>query len=119
MIESKVNKELERKIDLYVNGKLNAEETDELWAELVQDEYYLDYMKSVANVKSILDNQKAAQPSAKIYSIQKVVRYAAAAAVILIAGAIGVMNMNTSGSLSVSPVDQIGLDVVRDDTGIS
>lgn len=118
MIESKVNKELERKIDLYVNGKLNAEQTDELWAELIQDDYYLDYMKSVANLKSIIDRQKAAKPAAKIYSIQKVVRYAAAAAVILIAGAIGVMNMSTSNNISVSPVEQIGLDVVRDLDGI-
>lgn len=118
MIESKVNKELERKIDLYVNGKLNAEQADELWAELIQDDYYLDYMKSVANVKAILDNKKAAQPSAKIYSFQKVVRYAAAAAVILIAGVIGVMNISTSGDLSVSPVDQIGLEVMRDGRGV-
>lgn len=119
MIESKVNKELERKIDLYVNGKLNAEQTDELWAELIQDDYYLDYMKSVANLKSIIDRKKATQSTAKVYSIQKVVRYAAAAAVILIAGTIGIMNISTPNNISVSPVEQIGLDVVRDPDGIS
>jgi tetratricopeptide (TPR) repeat protein len=119
MIESKVNKELERKIDLYVNGELNAEQTDELWAELIQDDYYLDYMKSVANLKSIIDSKRTAHPSAKIHSFQKVIRYAAAAAVILIAGVIGVMNISTTNSISKSPIDQIGLDVVRDGTGIS
>ncbi|WP_103665463.1 tetratricopeptide repeat protein [Gracilimonas amylolytica] len=119
MIESKVNKELERKIDLYVNGKLNADETDELWAELIQDEYYLDYMKSVANLKAVIDKKKQAQPSAKIYSLPKVMRYAAAAAVILIAGVIGVMNYNTTENLSVGPIDQIGLDVVRSADGFS
>lgn len=118
MIESKVNKELERKIDLYVNGKLNAEQTDELWAELIQDDYYLDYMKSVANLKSIIDRKKATQPSGRVFSIQKAVRYAAAAAVILIAGTIGIMNISTPNNISVSPVEQIGLDVVRDSEGI-
>ncbi|MFP8487666.1 hypothetical protein ACKGJO_01070 [Gracilimonas sp. Q87] len=119
MIESKVNKELERKIDLYVNGKLNADETDELWAELVQDQYYLDYMKSVANIKAVLDRNKQTQPSAKIYSLPNVMRYAAAAAVIIVAGVIGVMNYETTSNLAVGPVDQIGLDVVRSADGIS
>ena len=119
MIESKVNKELERQIDLYVNGKLNADETDELWAELIQDQYYLDYMKSVANLKAVIDKKKQAQPTAKIYSLPKVMRYAAAAAVIIIAGVIGVMNYNTTGSMAVGPIEQIGLDVVRSSDGFS
>ena len=119
MIESKSNKELERKIDLYVNGKLNAEEVDELWAELIQDEYYMDYMKSVANLKAVMDEKKQKKAKASITPIQKAVRYGMAAAVILIASVLGVLNMNTSGDLSVSPVDQIGLDVVRSAEGIS
>lgn len=119
MIESKVNKDLEKKIDLYVNGQLDREQTDDLWAELVQDDYYLDYMKSVANLKALIDKKKSQKPTAKIYSFQKVARYTAAAAVILIASVIGVLNMNTSGDLSVSPVAQIGLDVVRDASGVS
>lgn len=119
MIESKVNKELERQIDLYINGKLNADETDELWAELIQDEYYLDYMKSVANLKAVIDKKKQAQPTAKIYSLPKVVRYAAAAAVIFIAGLIGMMNYSSSNNLTVVPIDQIGLDIVRSADGIS
>lgn len=118
MIESKINKELERKIDLYVNGKLNAEQTDELWSELIQDEYYMDYMKSVANLKAVIDRKQSAKPSSKVYSFRKVSQYAAAA-VILIASVIGVLNLNTSGDFSVSPISQIGLDVVRDTDGIS
>jgi len=119
MIESKVNKELERKIDLYVNGELDTEQVDELWAELVQDEYYLDYMKSVVNLKAVIDRKQTTKPASKVSSIQKVVRYAAAAAVLLIAVSVGVLNMNTSGDLSVSPVEQIGLDIVRSGDGFS
>lgn len=118
MIESKSNKELERKIDLYVNGKLNADEVDELWAELIQDEYYMDYMKSVANLKNLIDEKNQKKSESKISPIQKAVRYGTAAAVILIASVIGVMNMNTSGDLSISPVEQIGLDVVRSGEGV-
>lgn len=121
MIENKVNKELERKIDLYVNGVLDAEETDELWSELIQDEYYLDYMKSVANLKAVIDRKKSKEQGSRIYSIKKVARYAAAAAVVLVAAAIGVLNMNmdTSGDLGVSPLSDIGLDVIRNTEGVS
>ncbi len=119
MIESKINKELERKIDLYVNGKLDAEQVDELWSELIQDEYYMDYMKSVANLKAVIDRKQAAKPSSKVYSFRKVAQYAAAAAVVLIASVVGVLNFNPSGDFSVSPIAQIGLDVVRDADGIS
>lgn len=119
MIESKSNKELERKIDLYVNGRLDAEQVDELWAELIQDEYYMDYMKSVANLKSLIDDKKDQKSSAEIYSFQKVLRYAAAAAVILIASLVGFYNINSPGEVSVSPLDQIGLDVMRNAEGIA
>lgn len=118
MIESKVNKDLERKIDLYVNGELNANEVDELWSELIQDEYYLDYMKSVANLKALIDEKQNSEPVSKVLSFREAAKYAAAAAAILIAAVVGVLNMNTSGDLSVSPVAQIGLDVVRSAEGI-
>lgn len=119
MIESKVNKDLERKIDLYVNGKLNADEVDELWSELIQDEYYLDYTKSVANLKALIDEKQKVQPVSKVLSFRDSAKYAAAAAAILIAAVVGVLNMNTSGDLSVNPVEQIGLDVVRSTVGVS
>lgn len=118
MIESKVNKDLERKIDLYVNGKLNADEVDELWSELIQDEYYLDYMKSVANLKALIDEKQSAKPVSKVLSFRDAAKYAAAAAAVLIAAVVGVLNMNTSGDLSVDPITQIGLDVVRSAEGV-
>ncbi|MEX0721146.1 MAG: tetratricopeptide repeat protein [Balneolaceae bacterium] len=119
MIESKVNKDLEKRIDLYVNGKLNTEEIDVLWADLVQDEYYLDYMKSVANIKAVLDKRNEEKTGSKVYTFRKVAQYAATAAVILIVGIVGVLNFNTSGETSVNPITDIGLDVVRDIDGIS
>lgn len=114
MIQSNLNKDLERKIDLYINGKLNAEQTDELWAELIQDEYYLDYMKSVANLKAVILESRANKPSPAVFQLRKVASYAAAAAVIIFAAVIGVMNYNSSyNAVSLEPISEIGLEIIR------
>ncbi len=114
MIQSNLNKDLERKIDLYINGKLNAEQTDELWAELIQDEYYLDYMKSVANLKAVILESREHKPSPAVFQLRKVASYAAAAAVIIFAAVIGVMNYNSSNNtMSIEPITEIGLEVIR------
>lgn len=63
MIKSRINKELEEKIDLYINGQLTQEKVDELWAELIQDEYYIDYLKTVANIKTVIANNKSQEQS--------------------------------------------------------
>lgn len=92
MIESKINKELESQIDLYINGKLSEEQVDELWAELIQDEYYLDYTKSVANLKAVIEKNRKENAKAPIHRLRKVISYGAAAAVALIIGVIGILN---------------------------
>lgn len=92
MIESKINKELESQIDLYINGKLSEEQVDELWAELIQDEYYLDYTKSVANLKAVIEKNRKENAKAPILRLRKVISYGAAAAVALIIGVIGILN---------------------------
>lgn len=112
MIESNFNKELEYKIDLYVNGKLNADEVDELWAELIQDEYYLDYMKSVANLKDLVDSRKDKRGNSRIYVLKQYARYAAAAAVVIVAGVLGIMNTSQNG-IGIEPENTIALDNVR------
>ncbi|SMO73837.1 tetratricopeptide repeat protein [Gracilimonas mengyeensis] len=119
MIENKANKDLERKIDLYINGELDAEAADDLWAELIQDDYYLDYMKSAANVKAIVEQRRSEKPESDIYSIKRAMQYAAAAAVILITATLGVLNMDSSGNLTVSPLSDIGLEVIRNTEGVS
>lgn len=119
MIENNFNKELERKIDLYVNGKLNEEQTDELWAELIQNGYYLDYMKTVVNLKGLIDRKRSEKPAAKVFAFKTYAKYVSAAAVLIIAGVLGVLNYNGGEQLAVQPVSDIGLDVVRSADGIS
>lgn len=114
MIESNINKNLEHKVDLYINGKLSQEQVDELWAELVQDGYYLDYTKSVANIKAIIEEERSENKVAPVYKLRKVINYGAAAAIAIIIGVIGVINYSgTNNLLEIAPQEQLDLGGVR------
>ena len=114
MIESNFKKDLERKIDLYVNGKLDEQQVDELWAELIQDEYYLDYTKSVANLKAIIEDKRAKEAVAPVYRLRKYVNYGVAAAIAIIIGVVGVMNYPVSNvQFTVEPEQTLPLDIYR------
>ena len=118
MIQNNQNKDLEREIDLYLNGQLSEEQIDSLWAKLIQDGYYLDYMKSAANLRSvIIENRGEAKPTA-VMQIRKYASYVAAAVVLIFVGTLGVMNYSSSGA-SLEPISEIGLDIVRSDVGVS
>lgn len=41
----------------YVNGHLSPAEVDQLWAELIQDNKLMDYLKTVANIKEVIKNK--------------------------------------------------------------
>lgn len=118
MIQNNQNKSLEREIELYLNGQLSDEQVDNLWAKLIQDGYYLDYMKTAANLKSvILENREEIKPTG-VMQVRKYASYIAAAAVVIFVGALGVMNYSSS-NISISPIPEIGLDIVRSDVGVS
>lgn len=120
MIESNVNKDLEHKIDLYVNGKLNQEQVDELWAELIQDDYYLDYTKSVVNLKAVIEKQRSKNKVTPVYTLRKVINYGTAAAIAIIIGVIGVINYSgTTSLLEIAPQDQLDLGIVRGSEDVS
>lgn len=119
MIQNNLNKDLERQIDLYLNGRLSEEQIDDLWAELIQDGYYLDYMKSAANLKAIIiESREAAKPTVA-KQLRKYASYVTAAAVVIIVGVLGVMNYSSTNSTAISPIAEIGLDIVRSDVGVS
>lgn len=115
MIESFNKQELEEKIDRYVNGKLSPAEIDELWSELVQDDYHLDYLRSVANVKAVIENEKKKRRQARI---RRIWSYAAAAVVTLFLGVMLVINVTDfTGTSDVQPVQSIELDYYRSSEG--
>lgn len=115
MIESRIDKELEEKIDLYINGQLSQEEVDELWVELIQDEYHIDYLKTVANTKAVLESERG---KAKIFSLQNRWAYAAAAAIALLIGVLTVLNYPATQPVDVEPVSAIELDYYRSEAGV-
>ena len=120
MIESNLRKDLERKIDLYVNGQLSHEEIDELWAELIQDEYYLDYAKSVASLKAVIENERRETPQIKKLNFRRYASYAAAAAVVLFVGLFGISNFTDSPSTSptIEAISEVPLGIYRNEGGV-
>jgi tetratricopeptide (TPR) repeat protein len=119
MIQNNLNKDLEKKIDLYLNGRLSEEEIDALWVELIQDGYYLDYMKSVANLKAVIEEKRETKTPGIAIQLRKYAGYVSAAAVVIFVGVLGVMNYSSGTTSPVSPIPEVGLDIVRSDEGIS
>lgn len=120
MKEKKLRPELERKIDLYVHGQLNDEQIDDLWAELIQNDYALDYLKTVASLKGVIDEetrQELNQEKSNVRILKSSNWYmAAAAAMVLIIGAFGLLQFNTEME-SVDPIASIELDYYRSADG--
>lgn len=48
---------IEQKITQYINGGLSEDEIDELWAEMVQDKHYMNYLKTLVNLRRISKNK--------------------------------------------------------------
>jgi len=118
MIESNRNKDLEKQIEDYIDGKLSPREVDELWAELIDDEYYLDYMKSVAGLKKISE-ERASVSHRTTEDNQKRVWLSAAAAILLMIGSAAIFNLSTETSEMISPISSIELDYYRSADGMA
>lgn len=115
MIESPDRNELERKIDQYVHGQLSDEEIEELWAVLIQDGDYLDYLKSAANLKAVMEKKRKSRKPAHE---QPYWSYAAAAVFILVIAVMTVLNMPVfQGADSVEPIESIELEYYRSADG--
>lgn len=120
MKQKKLRPELERKIDLYVHGQLNDEQIDDLWAELIQNDYALDYLKTVASLKGVIEEESEQELNQKKNNIRILKSsnwyMAAAAAMVLIVGAFGLLQLNTE-SESIDPIASIELDYYRSADG--
>lgn len=116
MIESNRNKDLEKRIEAYVDGNLSPREIDELWAELLDNEYYYDYMKSVASLKKIAEDRENDSILQSTES-KKRVWLSTAAAILLMFGAATIFNISTEPTETVSPISSIELDYYRSADG--
>lgn len=118
MIESNRNKDLEKRIEAYVDGNLTSNEVDELWAELLDNEYYYDYMKSVAGLKKISEEREEESNLQKAES-QKKIWLSAAAAILFMIGAATIFNISTETAEVIKPVSSIELDYYRSADGMA
>jgi tetratricopeptide (TPR) repeat protein len=117
MIESNINNELEKKIDQYVGGNLNEEEIDELWSEVIFDDYYYDYMKTVASLKGLADGEK--KSNVHFLSRSSTLQWVAAAAVVIIASGLILFNVYDEQQYNVQPINSIELDYYRSAEGFT
>jgi tetratricopeptide (TPR) repeat protein len=116
MIESNTNKDLESKIESYLEGELSANQIDELWAELIQDDYYYDYLKTAASIKGLSEKRKKKAP---IFELSQTKQVYLAAAIMLIAAIFVVFSISDDNSnLTVNPVSSIELDYYRSAEGV-
>lgn len=49
--------QVNEKIIRYVNGRLSEDEIEELWAEIIRDEYYMNYLKTIVNLKKVIEEK--------------------------------------------------------------
>lgn len=116
MIESNTKKDLENRIEEYLEGELSASQIDELWAELIQDDYYYDYLKTAASIKGLSEKRNK---KAKIFELTNIKQVYLAAAVMLISAAIVLFNIyDQSNGMDVEPISSIELDYYRSAEGI-
>jgi len=117
MIESNINNELEKKIDQYMGGNLNEEEIDELWSEVIFDDYYYDYMKTVASLKGLADGQK--KSNIHFLNRSSTLQWVAAAAIVIIASGLILFNVYDEQQYNVQPINSIELDYYRSAEGVT
>jgi tetratricopeptide (TPR) repeat protein len=99
------NIELEHQIDRYVNGELNQDQIDELWTQLIQEPYYAEYLKTVANVSHIINSSKIRKVEIE-QNHSTNVWYAFAATVVLVIGLMSTMLFYKDAS--VNQFDALG-----------
>lgn len=112
MIEShKTEKELERLIDLYINDRLSDEEIESLWVKLIQDDHHLDFLKSSANLKAVIEKRRK---KVRIHRVRKYAAYAAAAVIALLVTVMTVVEIPSfNAGSSVEPISSIELEYYR------
>lgn len=109
-----IPEELEQKIDRFIRDRMNPEEIDDLWVELLQDDEYIDYLQTSANLREIVRRKTKSKPSGRVHILNPWKRSVAAAAAILImiAGSV-TLYLSFDEPQSVEPIASIELDYYR------
>lgn len=119
--------DIERRIDLYIYGKLNQLQIDALWVDLIENPSNFNYLKTTASLKSVLKNSVepqldlSAHVSSDNHNSSNIrplsmswAKYAVAAAIVLISGVTATFYMGTTDDSSFTkPLDSLELIVYR------
>lgn len=99
--------QLQIKIDQYIDGELSADEVDELWADLIQHEDHLDYLKNIANLKAVIKQRRKKKNREYWY-------YAAAAVIAIVIAVTTFMTYFVPNGINhVEPLSQVELNSYR------
>lgn len=111
MTESKEKLEIEEKIDRYVNGDLSQKEIEDLWVELIQDDEYVDYLETTANLKQVVGDDNS---GGELHEVKRGWIYAAAASIVLLIAVFASMQFGYfDSSTDLKPIENIELDYYR------
>lgn len=119
--------ELERKIDLYTCGRLNQDQIDALWVEMIENPSAYAYLKTTVALQKIVKNSSAISVESKVddktislsqnRSSKNWKKYAAAAAIVVSAGVGGSYIIESNSTLTnntaFKPYDKLELIVYR------
>lgn len=109
-----LNKELEKQIDAYIKGRLEEDETQELWEQLLKYPKYIDYLNTELGVRSIIqeEHQKVEKEENKslINTLQNSWQWiGAAAAVVVLILAVNFFWFDTNNTLRDLSVTKFNL----------
>lgn len=119
--------ELERKIDLYTCGRLNQDQIDALWVEMIENPDAYAYLKTTVALQKMVKSSSASVaisnsdsksiPISKSRSPKNWKKYAAAAAIVVSAGVGGSYIIESNSALDrnagFKPYDKLELIVYR------
>lgn len=103
--------ELEKQIDAYIKGRLTEEEALQLWKKLLQRPDYIELLKTELGVKSIIENRSSdtldgtppAKESGITYSLNRSLKWmAAAAAIVILVVSVNILQVDTNQALKNS-----------------
>lgn len=111
--------ELEKQIDAYIKGKLNEEQAQKLWEQLLQRPDYIELLNTELGVKSIVEkggasHEKGEASSAEentfIYTLKQSKKWiAAAAAVVILVVAVNILQVDTQQTLEELALKDINI----------